>query len=122
MGEERKEPLQSSLRVQEMIYGLRIGEVMTKKVFAVSRNCLKVIVFANTLFQCVQYGFADAHIVTSGTDRKIGYWETLDGSQTRELDGASCGAINSLDMSPDGQFMVSGGEEKLIKVWTTKKP
>lgn len=32
-------PLQSSLRVQELIYGLKIREVMTKKVFAVSRNC-----------------------------------------------------------------------------------
>lgn len=39
MSEERKEPLQSSLRVQELIYGLRISEVMTSKVFAVSRNC-----------------------------------------------------------------------------------
>ncbi|WP_372807360.1 CBS domain-containing protein [Pontiella sp.] len=36
---EQKEPLQSSLRVQELIYGLRISEVMTSKVFAVSRNC-----------------------------------------------------------------------------------
>jgi len=39
MNGNRIEPLQSSLRVQELIYGLRIGEVMTKKVFAVSRNC-----------------------------------------------------------------------------------
>jgi CBS domain-containing protein len=39
MSEVRKQPLQSSLRVQELIYGLRIGEVMTSKVFAVSRNC-----------------------------------------------------------------------------------
>ncbi len=39
MSDERKEPLQSSLRVQELIYGLRISEVMTSKVFAVSRNC-----------------------------------------------------------------------------------
>ena len=36
---EQKGPLQSSLRVQELIYGLKISEVMTKKVFAVSRNC-----------------------------------------------------------------------------------
>jgi CBS domain-containing protein/anti-sigma regulatory factor (Ser/Thr protein kinase) len=36
---QQKQPLQSSLRVQELIYGLRIEEVMTKKVFAVSRNC-----------------------------------------------------------------------------------
>jgi len=35
----KREPLQSSLRVQELIYGLRINEVMTKKVFAVTRNC-----------------------------------------------------------------------------------
>ena len=39
MGDEKKEPLQSSLRVQELIYGLKISEVMTQKVFAVSRNC-----------------------------------------------------------------------------------
>jgi CBS domain-containing protein/anti-sigma regulatory factor (Ser/Thr protein kinase) len=39
MAETRTEPLQSSLRVQELIYGLRISEVMTNKVFAVSRNC-----------------------------------------------------------------------------------
>lgn len=37
--EQKKQPLQSSLRVQELIYGLRISEVMTSKVFAVSRNC-----------------------------------------------------------------------------------
>lgn len=37
--EEQKGPLQSSLRVQELIYGLKISEVMTRKVFAVSRNC-----------------------------------------------------------------------------------
>jgi len=39
MTEEIKESLPSSLRVQELIYCLKIGEVMTKKVFAVSRNC-----------------------------------------------------------------------------------
>ncbi len=39
MGGSGKEPLQSSLRVQELIYGLKIHEVMTRKVFAVSRNC-----------------------------------------------------------------------------------
>lgn len=37
--ESSTEPLQSSLRVRELIYGLKIGQVMTKKVFAVSRNC-----------------------------------------------------------------------------------
>jgi CBS domain-containing protein/anti-sigma regulatory factor (Ser/Thr protein kinase) len=39
MDRVQKEPLQSSLRVQELIYGLKISEVMTQKVFAVTRNC-----------------------------------------------------------------------------------
>ena len=39
MSSDHKQPLQSSLRVQELVYGLRISEVMTNKVFAVSRNC-----------------------------------------------------------------------------------
>ena len=39
MDRVQKEPPQSSLRVQELIYGLKISEVMTQKVFAVSRNC-----------------------------------------------------------------------------------
>ncbi|QBG46363.1 CBS domain-containing protein [Verrucomicrobia bacterium S94] len=39
MSSGAKQPLQSSLRVQELLYGLRISEVMTHKVFAVSRNC-----------------------------------------------------------------------------------
>jgi CBS domain-containing protein len=36
---QQSSSLQSALRVQELIYGLKIGEVMTRKVFAVSRNC-----------------------------------------------------------------------------------
>jgi CBS domain-containing protein/anti-sigma regulatory factor (Ser/Thr protein kinase) len=39
MSADLRQPLQSSLRVQELLYGLRIGEVMTSKVFAVTRNC-----------------------------------------------------------------------------------
>lgn len=39
MTTEKKEPLQSALRVQELVFGLKIREVMTPKVFAVTRNC-----------------------------------------------------------------------------------
>ena len=35
----KKEPLQSALRVQELVFGLKIRDVMTPKVFAVTRNC-----------------------------------------------------------------------------------
>lgn len=76
------------------------------------------IVFANTLFKCVCYNGDETQIITSGTDRKIGYWECFDGSGIRELEGAKTGAVNAMDISPDGEYFVTGGDDKLLKVWT----
>uniref|UniRef100_A0A8C8GFZ8 Cilia- and flagella-associated protein 52 n=1 Tax=Oncorhynchus tshawytscha TaxID=74940 RepID=A0A8C8GFZ8_ONCTS len=60
-------------------------------------------------------------IITSGTDRKIGYWEVYDGSAIRELEGslsahltgraAPCHWYSTLYIG----FV--GGEERLVKVW-----
>ena len=43
----------------------------------------------------VAYHPEEYQILTSGTDRKIVYWETFDGSQIRELDGSETGGINA---------------------------
>ncbi len=53
--------------------------------------------------------------MTTGSDKKISAWELFDGTLIRELD-ASVAPINGLDVSPDGKFMVSGGDDKLLKV------
>lgn len=78
----------------------------------------KQIVLSNTLFKCVTFGAKGLHILTAGTDRKIGYWEVTDGSALRELEGSKAGAINTLDIASDGKVFVTGGEEKLLKLWT----
>ncbi|XP_041723287.2 cilia- and flagella-associated protein 52 [Coregonus clupeaformis] len=75
------------------------------------------MVLANTLFRSVCYHPEEYQIITSGTDRKIGYWEVYDGSAIRELEGSLSGAINGMDISQDGQHFVTGGDEKLVKVW-----
>lgn len=75
------------------------------------------MVMANTLFQCVCYHPEEYQILTSGTDRKIVYWETYDGSQIRELDGSESGGINGLDIDQQGQLYVTGGDDTLLKVW-----
>lgn len=72
--------------------------------------------FANTLFKCVSYNKEENQIFTSGTDRKIGYWESFDGTLIRDLEGSKAGAINAMDLSPDGQYFVTGGDDKLLKV------
>ena len=66
------------------------------------------------MFRAVCYGLNDCQIITGGTDRKIGYWETYDGSQIRELDGSKSASINGMDVHK-GHF-ITGGGDKLIKV------
>ncbi|XP_069883076.1 cilia- and flagella-associated protein 52 isoform X2 [Dipodomys merriami] len=75
------------------------------------------MILANTLFQCVCYHPEEFQIITSGTDRKIAYWEIFDGSVIRELEGSLSGAINGMDISQEGLHFVTGGNDHLIKVW-----
>jgi WD40 repeat protein len=72
----------------------------------------------NTLFKYVCYHPLEHQIVTTGTDHKISFWETFDGSMIRELEGALSGAVNCIDVSPDGAYFVSGGSDKIVKVWS----
>jgi len=73
----------------------------------------------NTLFKSVCYHPLEHQIVSTGTDRKIGFWETYDGSLIRELDGSLTDSVNALDVSDDGVYVVSGGSDKIIKVSPT---
>ncbi|KAJ8363474.1 hypothetical protein SKAU_G00123050 [Synaphobranchus kaupii] len=75
------------------------------------------MVLANTLFKTVCYHPEEYQVITSGTDRKIGYWEVYDGSPIRELEGSLSGSINGMHISQDGSCFVTGGDEKLVKVW-----
>ena len=74
------------------------------------------MVHANTLFQYVCYHPAEYQFITTGTDRKIAYWETFDGSLIREVEGSKSGSINGMDIASDGNYFVSGGDDKLVKV------
>ena len=80
------------------------------------KQCRVQMIRSNTLFNFVCYHPDEHQILTTGTDRKIGYWEAFDGSMIRELDGSSGGSINTMDISADGKYFVSGGDDRLIKV------
>nr|CUU99315.1 hypothetical transcript [Hymenolepis microstoma] len=75
------------------------------------------VMFASTLFRAVCFNESEVQLLTVGTDRKIGYWEVHDGSQIRELEASRSGSINGLDFSADGTTFVTGGDDKIIKVW-----
>ncbi|CAG5947586.1 cilia- and flagella-associated protein 52 [Menidia menidia] len=75
------------------------------------------MMIANTLFRTVCYHPEEYQIITSGTDRKVAYWDVYDGSIIRELEGSQSGAINGMHITHDGKYFVTGGDDKLVKVW-----
>ncbi|OXB54515.1 hypothetical protein ASZ78_014785 [Callipepla squamata] len=77
----------------------------------------KQMILANTLFKCVCYHPEEYQLITSGTDRRIGYWEVYDGSAIRDLEGSLSGSINGMDITSDGAYFVTGGDDRLVKVW-----
>lgn len=56
-------------------------------------------------------------MLTTGSDRKITYWDCFDGQAIRMLDGSSSGEINALAILNEGEHYVSGGEDKIVKIW-----
>lgn len=75
------------------------------------------VVFANAMFQAVRYGPGEYQILSCGTDRKVTYYEVLDGTPVRSLEASLSGAINAMDVTDDAKVFVTGGADKLIKVW-----
>ena len=45
--------------------------------------------------------------MTTGTDRKVSWWEAFDGSAIRVVDGSETAEINALDVSADGTQVVT---------------
>lgn len=72
--------------------------------------------FASTFFKAVLYHPDESQLVTTGTDRKITYWDAFDGQAIRIVDGSDSAEINSIDISADGAAIVSGGADKDVKV------
>ncbi|EKX37892.1 hypothetical protein GUITHDRAFT_160084, partial [Guillardia theta CCMP2712] len=62
--------------------------------------------FASTFFKAVLYHPDESQLLTTGTDRKITNWDAYDGSAIRIVDG-----------STSAEFFVSGGGDKILKLW-----
>jgi len=69
------------------------------------------------MFKAVLYHPDESQVLTTGSDRKITYWDCFDGQAIRMLDGSSTGEINALAILNEGEHYVSGGEDKVVKIW-----
>uniref|UniRef100_A0A8C5DJV9 Cilia- and flagella-associated protein 52 n=1 Tax=Gouania willdenowi TaxID=441366 RepID=A0A8C5DJV9_GOUWI len=75
------------------------------------------MVIDNTKFQVVCYHPEEYQIITSGSDRKVTYWDVFNGSRIRSVVASESGTINGMHITQDGNHFVTGGDDKLVKVW-----
>mmetsp|Transcript_19688 Transcript_19688/g.49432 ORF Transcript_19688/g.49432 Transcript_19688/m.49432 type:complete len:624 (+) Transcript_19688:134-2005(+) len=73
--------------------------------------------FESTQFKAMSYHPDQSQILTTGTDRKITYWDTFDGQAIRVLEGSIEGELATLDMSASGSHFVSGSQDRMVKLW-----
>lgn len=73
--------------------------------------------FASTFFKSAVYHPDESQIVATGTDRHISWYDVYDGQAIRVLEGSERSEVNSLDVSPDGAYLVSGGADTTLRLW-----
>lgn len=50
-------------------------------------------------------------------DPQITYWDAYDGQAIRIIDGSDNDEVNALAVDRDGEAIISGGGDKLVKLW-----
>ena len=78
---------------------------------------IRNIMYSQTYFKAACYFIDESQLLTTGSDKKITYWDAIDCNAIRELEGSKIGEINSIDISTDGEFFATGGGDKLVKLW-----
>jgi len=73
--------------------------------------------FESTMFKNIVYHPDESQLLTTGSDRKIAYWDTFDGQAIRVLEGSEEGELCTLSISRSGSNFVSGGQDRLLKLW-----
>ena len=74
--------------------------------------------FESTMFKSVVYHPDESQLITTGSDRKITYWDCFDGQAIRMLDGSATGELHTLAITASGEHFVSGGQDKIVKIWS----
>lgn len=73
--------------------------------------------FESTMFKQLVYHPDESQLLTCGSDRKVTYWDCFDGQAIRMLDGSETGELNAIAITEQGEHFVSGGEDKMVKLW-----
>jgi WD40 repeat protein len=72
---------------------------------------------AQTFFNGASMHAETGILVTVSSDKRIVFWDGFNASVIRELEASINGMPTSIDIAPDGKLFVTGGDDKLVKVW-----
>jgi WD40 repeat protein len=72
---------------------------------------------AQTFFNVADFHNETGILVAVSSDKLIVFWDRFNASVIRELESSMNAQPNSIHISPNGRFFVTGGDEKLVKVW-----
>lgn len=87
-------------------------------VWDLTRHASRNGIYSQTRFRAVEYFVDESQMLTTGTNKAITWWDVVDCAAIREIPGSKTGEINSLSISPDGRFFVTGGNDRILKVWS----
>ncbi|UYV76928.1 WDR16 [Cordylochernes scorpioides] len=79
------------------------------------------VVFTSNPLLCGCWGLEGLQVVAAGASRQLLYMEAYNGVVVRELEVSRCSPVTCLATSPDCCFLVTGSEDKLLKVWRYKE-
>lgn len=75
-------------------------------------------IFEKTIFKQSCFCPDGSQLLTVGSDTRIAYWSAFDGELIRYLQGSEQeGEINALDISKEGNFLISGGQDSILRTW-----
>lgn len=62
----------------------------------------------SNVFTCLAYHPDESQMLTGGTNCKVTYWDSVDGTAIRELEVVEGDTVNSVDVTQSGTYFVSG--------------
>jgi len=79
------------------------------------------LILQDTLFLDVAWHPSECQVLGVTHNHKLCYFESFDGASIREVMASETDPIHSVDVSKDGLYIVTGGGDRQVKLWSYKE-